>query len=111
MGERYLDLADDTVLLEKKIIFLLVPIALQFSFNKISQQPPREETLKASDYIYRKECIAPQRNTPDEIFFHLKFIKVIFHADSAHSIPKFEESNAATAGGYSANGLQQGLQG
>ena len=43
-----------------------------------------------------------------KIFFHLKFIKIIFHADSAHFIHKFEESNATTAGGYSAKWLPTG---
>lgn len=106
--KRCLDLVYDMVLLEKKIIFLLLSIALQFFFNKISQQSPQEDTLKAFDYIYPKECIVPQRYTPNKIFFHLKFIKIIFHADSAHFIHKFEESNATTAGGYSAKWLPTG---
>lgn len=108
MGKGYLDLVDDMVLLEEKIIFLLLRIALQFLFNEISQRPPQEDTLKAFDYIYPKQCIVPQRNIPNKIFFHLKFIKIIFHADSAHFIRKFEESNATTAGGYSAKWLPTG---
>lgn len=108
MRKGYLDLVDDMVLLEEKITFLLLPIALQFFFNEISQRPPQEDTLKAFDYIYPKECVLPQRNTPNKIFFHLKFIKIIFHADSAHFIHKFEESNATAAGGYSAKWLPTG---
>lgn len=39
------------VVLENKMISLLLSIALQFFFNKISQQSPQEDTLKAFDYI------------------------------------------------------------
>ena len=40
MGKGYLDLVDDMVLLEEKIIFLLLRIALKFLFNEISFFPP-----------------------------------------------------------------------
>lgn len=75
MGKGYLDLVDDMVLLEEKIIFLLLPIALQFFFNEISQRPPREDALKAFDYMCPKECIVPQRNTPNKIFFSSEIYK------------------------------------
>ena len=58
--------------------------------------------------VHPKECIVLQRYMLSKIFFHLKFIKIIFHADSAHFIHKFEESNATTAGGYSAKWLPTG---
>lgn len=67
--KRSLDPLDDMVLLEKKIIFLLLSIALTFFFNKISQQSAQEAILKALDYIYPKECIVPQRYIPNKIFF------------------------------------------
>lgn len=67
--KRSLDLVDDMVLLEKKIIFLLLSIALKFFFNKISQQSAQEDILKALDNIYPKECIVPQRYIPNTIFF------------------------------------------
>lgn len=68
--KRYLDLVYDMVLLEKKMIFLLLSIALQFFFNKISQQS-QEDTLKAFDYIYPKECIVLQRYMLNKIFFFI----------------------------------------
>lgn len=107
MGKRYLDLVYYMALLERKIIFLLLSIALQFFFNKISQQPPLEDTLKAFDYTL-KNVLYHKETHPIRFFFHLKFIKIIFHADSAHFIHKFEESNATTAGGYSAKWLPTG---
>lgn len=86
----------------------MLSVALQFFFNKISHQS-QEDTRKAFDYIYPKERIVPQRCPhPIRFFFHLKFIKIIFHADSAHFIRKFEESNATTAGGYSAKWFPTG---
>ena len=108
MGKGYLDLVDDMVLLEEKIIFLLLPIALQFFFNEISQRPPQEDTLRPL-IIYTLKSVSHHKEThPIRLFFHLKFIKIIFHADSAHFIHKSEESNATTAGGYSAKWLPTG---
>lgn len=94
--------------IRKENYLFLLSVALQFFFNKISQQS-QEDTRKAFDYIYPKERIVPQRCPhPIRFFFHLKFIKIIFHADSAHFIHKFEESNATTAGGYSAKWFPTG---
>lgn len=72
--KRYLDLLYDMVLLEKKIILLLLSITLKFFFNKISQQS-KEDTLKALDYIYPKECIVLQRYIPNKIFFSSEIYK------------------------------------
>lgn len=66
--KRSLDLVDDMVLLEEKIIFSLLSIALQFFFNKISQQSAQEDILQGLDYISLKECIVPQRYIPNTIF-------------------------------------------
>lgn len=74
-AKRYLDLVYDMVLLEKKIIFLLLSIALQFFFNKISQQSLQEDTLKAFDYIYPKECIILQRYKLNKTFFSSEIYK------------------------------------
>lgn len=51
--------------------------------------------------IYWKKC----SKVVFFFFFNWKLIKIIFHADSAHFIQKFEESNATPAGGYSAKWL------
>lgn len=58
--------------------------------------------------IYPLKNVLYHKDTYPIRFFYLKFIKIIFHADSAHFIHKFEESNATTAGGYSAKWLPTG---
>lgn len=70
MEKGYLDLVYNMFLLEKNIIFLLLSIALKFFFNTISQQS-QEDTLKALDYIYSKECIVSQRYTSSKISFFI----------------------------------------
>lgn len=51
MGKELFQLSILYGCIRKKMISLLLSIALQFFFNKISQQSPQEDTLKASDHI------------------------------------------------------------